>query len=185
MSIDTGGFTDMLLERVTAILENSPTPVLVGDGIAPHGGGWTEGQPGKGSFIPYMTVVFVGGTAQTSGLVQGDRDWMLGYSIKGFHATRKSLDSMMLLVRDSLAAVTVGNKLDHPLIGDKDQWQVLKVHYDNLGSVQRVDSVNPPYWQAFDAIRLECAHKQPPRAKTVSIGASPQSRRPAGTGVLA
>lgn len=146
--IDTGAFTDALL----AMLADGG--VLVGDGVAPESGGWDKGQPQVSRFVPYATLGFSGGGVHIDPIAPlGGEDWSLSFSLRSFGGSRKQVD----WVAASARAIVVSVGAARPLVGG---FRVARVSWQSLGAVSRVDSVDPPYWQVYDAFSLLCMNDE-------------------------
>lgn len=147
-AIFTRGFlTDNLLDHLEAQLRLKPYQLLVGDGIAPKEGGWSEGQPGEGKFVPY-TVVSTGPASanQRSPLGVDNDSWRADYSFRAVGGSRQQAD----WVADRIREVAHDFPKDY---GDP-QWRVIRVQFTSLGAVSRNDQVDPPYWELSDSVSL-------------------------------
>ena len=144
--INHGALTDALITRVT-----TGSAQLVGDGIAPEGGGWATGQPNKGIFVPYIVVVSQGARVSTENFT-GFMDWRVTWSTRNFGGSRKQVDWVAQKSRESI------DSINKTLFGESgDQYKIINVEWDSLGAVQRIDTVNPPFWQTFDSFALICS----------------------------
>lgn len=134
-----------------ALAEAAPSsPILVGDGVAPEEGGWSAGQPGRGSFAPYVTLA--GGSATPAPVNHiGDRfvDWIVTYQLRATGASREQVD----WIGDRVAGVLwarVGAKLTL----DGETWKVVDLRLPSRGAPGRTDTTDPPYWEAADVAEL-------------------------------
>lgn len=146
--LDHGLLTDLVLahlESQVAGLVDSPALPLVGDGVAPDGGGWLEGQPGAGVFRPYVVVASAGAVPRYLDVSSFDPDWGVGFSLRSYGGSRKQCDWMATLSRRAVAGVA------SLAVGE---WRVIGVEWGTLGPVSRVDATSPPFWQSFDSVSL-------------------------------
>lgn len=142
-----GVLTDALLDH----LHDALTPgVLVGDGEAPTGGGWTTGEPGDGTFTPY-TVLSTGRAAPISGqpdtLASAHSSWACAYGLRSVGGIRGQGDYTADLVR--AAAVTFTGLLT---LGDR--WKVEAVRFTELGAMRPNRAVDPPMWEVDDVVQI-------------------------------
>lgn len=141
--IDHGALTDALLAHLAEV-------ELIGDGVAPSGGGWVEGQPNVVAFRPYAVLVDGGMQPITSpNLIKTSRpDWTASWSLRYFGGSRKQCDWIAGLFRpaiEGLRGQTFGI----------DPHKIRSVDPLMMGAVSRNDQVDPPYWQAFDSLTLQ------------------------------
>lgn len=139
--IDTGALTTKVIERFAA------HGLLIGDGVAPTAGGWSEGQPNVDRFVAYSTVSFDGAVPALPDLTIKP-DWEALFSVRHFGGARKQCDFQATATRgviDDLRRMTVGD------------FTVIAVTWKSLGAMTRVDQTDPPYWQAFDLVALVCS----------------------------
>lgn len=147
-----GPLTDWILATLTNALETGTdtAEILVGDGIAPKAGGWTEGQPGRGQFIPY--VVLAGGSAGPApNPSMGDRfeDWLCNYQLRATGASRAQVD----WIGDRVSSV-LWDQVGARLSLDDTNWRFVDLRLPNLGAPSRTDATDPPYWEAADVAEL-------------------------------
>lgn len=144
-----GVLTDVLLEQVETWLEADGIGLLVGDGIAPVHGGWSDGQAGRGTFVPY--VVFTTGPAthrERDTLWHVNSSWSVSYSVRFVGGSRQQADWSADQSRKAVTAFA-------PRTLDLDgQWQVVQAQYSSLGAIARNDTSDPPYWEGTDAVSL-------------------------------
>ena len=142
-----GALTDHVITALVGLLE--PT-VLVGDHLPPEGGGWPEGQPGTGSFKPYVVISVGPGQPGIPGGPPDDEDvWRLTYSAAANGTPRTMADAVSDRVRDyfeSLGGATV-------TLGSVD-WRILRVRTKSLGGIQLNRSVDPPWLEVVDQMEL-------------------------------
>lgn len=148
--IDHGAFTDALLDALGDV-------ELIGDGIAPSGGGWLMGQPNVVSFRPYGVLVDGGMTPiQSPQLVKTDRpDWSASWSIRYFGGSRKQCEWIAGQFRPSIPEL-------RGMEFGTDVHRIINVSPLMMGAVMRNDQVDPPYWQVFDNLTI---HVTPRNAK--------------------
>lgn len=123
---------------------------LVGDGVAPLDGGWEDGQPGVGEFVPYITVA--GGTAvagRETTMGTDYADWRVTYELRATAASRRQVDATGDQAVDILAA----RRGTRVRLEDAD-WKIVDVRMPVLGSPSRNDTTDPPYWEAADTVEL-------------------------------
>ncbi len=144
--INHGALTDALMTRIT-----TGSGQLVGDGVAPEGGGWATGQPNQGIFVPYIVLVSQGARVSTENFT-GYMDWRVTWSTRNFGGSRKQVDWVAQKSRESI------DSINKTLFGDAGvQFKIISVEWESLGAVQRIDTVNPPFWQTFDTFALICS----------------------------
>lgn len=120
------------------------TGVLVGDGDQPAGSGWV-GVPGQSDFVPYAVMhPLSGGFAQGSlADPHADPEWPVQFSCYG--ASR----SQSMWVADVLRPVVLGWR-PTSIPGVRIRFVAL----DMEGGSRRIDTVQPPVWQAVPRYRL-------------------------------
>lgn len=144
--IDTGAMTELYLDHLRTETEN-----YVGDGVAPAEGGWLKGQPNQSVFVPYIVAVNEGSSVFSQDF-RNVTEWRVSWSMRYFGGTRKQLDWMALKGREAIQSFL---KTEF----GTDVYRVSGIEWRGLGSVNRVDAVNPPYWQAFDSFAFICQRK--------------------------
>lgn len=146
--IDHGALTDAIIAQLTA------TGELIGDGVAPADGGWLKGQPNQSVFAPYTVLVSTGANVMINDL-DGNLDWTVNFNLRHFGGSRKQVD---WIANKTRIAVDAGpNNLLHSTFGTVEVFKITAIQWQNLGSVTRVDTVNPPYWQCFDSVGFVCS----------------------------
>ena len=136
--------------RVGLEVASPASPILVGDGIAPEEGGWTAGQPGRGEFVPYVTLSGGSGTPAPANHL-GDRfaDWVVSYQLRATGASREQAD----WIGDRASAALwahVGDKVNL----DGTTWKLIDLRLPNRGAPSRTDATDPPYWEASEVADL-------------------------------
>lgn len=141
--IDHGALTERLLAHLSLTVDH------VGDGVAPYDGGWLDGQPNSGAFVPYVVLVSQGAYPKVTTFCNG-YDWDVSWSLRSFGGSRKQCDWIALQARESIDAFA-----QH--VFGANPYAVKNVTWGSLGAVQRIDTVDPPYWQSFDSFSLYCS----------------------------
>jgi hypothetical protein len=144
-AVDHGALTDLLLAAIEDYFGVTPLSPLVGDGEAPAGGGWLEGQAGVGVFRPYTVVVSAGAVPLAPDMSSHGVCWKVGFSLRSFGGSRRQCDRQAFMARGGVEAV-------HQLSFGSDPWRVFGFEWTALGPVSRIDSTSPAFWQAFDSI---------------------------------
>jgi len=153
--IDHGALTDLVLETLAAAVAANPDVTTgkeppIGDGVAPAGGGWVEGQPGNGVFVPYGVLASGGGAPRALDLGGHVPGFAIGFSLRAHGGSRSQCDWMATVLRSSIEG------LSHQTFG-ADPWKIINIEWPTLGPVSRVDAVAPPFWQVFDTFNLICS----------------------------
>ena len=144
--IDLGALTELLIAELGAV-----EGLLVGDGIAPMDGGWLQGQPNQSVFRPYVVLSSQGASPRENTPWTGtDPAWAVTWSLKHFAGSRKQLDWAALQARAAVHGIT-------KTTFGVDVYKVHALEWSSLGSINRIDSVDPPFWQAFDTFTLVCS----------------------------
>lgn len=126
--------------------------VLIGRGVAPPEGGWSAGQPGQGTYVPY--VVLKTGAAITPGPGQPERlgrvrtSWVVSYAFTYHGKMESAVDEYADVVRDEIIA------LDKALTIDGVEWRVQQVKFDRLGATEIDNSTSPGHWRLTDDVSL-------------------------------
>ena len=149
--MDHGALVDAFLAHLSVTVALGFTvgsEPLVGDGVAPVDGGWVNGQPDSGVFRPYSVLVDAGSSPRAADLALSfPGAWTCGWSVRSFGGSRKQCDWMATRAR---AAV---DGMGRTVFGE-DPWTVIGTEWSSLGSVVRIDSTNPPFWQVYDTLSL-------------------------------
>jgi hypothetical protein len=148
--MDHGALTDLVLDALATNMATltAPDPApKVGDGVAPVDGGWADGQPGTGVFVPYVTLV--SGGAAPRALSPGSHIpvWAVGFSVRCTGGSRKQCDWVATTARRALTG------LDKQKFGDPE-WKVINVEWASLGPVTRTDATSPAIWSVYDTITV-------------------------------
>jgi hypothetical protein len=144
--IDTGEMTSYLIARLSESFSGSG--VLVGDGVAPDAGGWTEGTPNTvGGFVPYIVISTTSPTSSTmlntplctTLPVRLD----IPYVLASYQNTRADADAVAAAAREYLK-----NLPAEPVqLGDL-KFRSHDVWVDSLTGAIRNDSTHPKMWSA-------------------------------------
>lgn len=149
MIFSRGVLTDWMLDTMATGLTG--TSILVGDGIAPKAGGWSGGQPGEGSFVPYV-VLSTGPANKTHrepvGMGYQSTSWSATYTLRHVGSVRQQADWAADKVRRVLSDL---KRDDLNLDGT---WNLARAEYTVLGAITRNDSTDPPYWELTDSLSL-------------------------------
>lgn len=137
---------DRLLEHLLTELANAD--LLGGDNMAPEEGGWVNGQPQSGYYKPY-TVLMLQQSSPGESLTHCV-EWTTQFSVRHFAASRRQL---------SWQANKAHVALLRPWVDHLSDWQSSRTRWAAFGSVQRVDTTDPPFWQAYDALEVRVSAK--------------------------
>jgi hypothetical protein len=147
-----GRFTDSLLLQLR---DKMPDPVLVGDGEAPEGAGWTGQQPGQGTYVPWVSL-HTGPGAPNLQEPLGRRlasSWRLTYFVKASGGNRSQCDFAQDAARQILSALH-GLTVSDGTAG----WKVQKSNYVTLGPIDRNDATDPPTFESTDTMEIWLEH---------------------------
>ena len=138
----------LLTKQVIGTLEQG-SKQLVGDGIAPHGGGWLSGQPNVSAFVPYGVVLFSGASLPDPSLRYAEqiRSWETSWRLSSYGGAREQCDWVAALLRGALA----------DCIGEVfGSYKISMAQWRSLGGMTRNDSIDPPMWSVSDTFILRC-----------------------------
>lgn len=150
MSVDLpqrGPFTDQLVAFFT---ERMPAPQLVGDAVKPAGSGWPS-TPQEGDFIGYVTIATAPAArdqAQSDSLASQGSAWNLTYTLLSVGAVRAQADN----IADVSRAIALAFQGLSPLTLGPADWAIQSALATRMGSVDRNDITDPPYWQVSDSV---------------------------------
>ncbi|HEY5787505.1 MAG TPA: hypothetical protein VIT65_22295 [Microlunatus sp.] len=139
-------------ELTKTIFDLLKSTVLLGRGVAPPEGGWPNGTPGSGAFVPY--TVLKTGAATTPGPSQPERlgryrtSWMVAYAVTFHGKNESSVDEYADTVRDQILALPREVSLDGV------DWTVQQVQIARMGATERDDSTSPAHWRLTDDVSL-------------------------------
>lgn len=142
--IDVGAVTKLLVATV-----HQSSGQLVGDGVAPEGGGWLSGQPNVSAFVPYSVVAFQGATLSDPALryAEQTRSWTTTWRMSSYGGAREQCDWMATLARQAV------DKIIKQAAGG---YEVTMVMWGSLGPMTRNDAIDPPMWAVSDTFSLRC-----------------------------
>lgn len=143
--IDTGSLVEEVLFRLR------DGGKLIGDGVAPPEGGWSVGSPNVDQFVPYSVLGFNGATTTLPDL-STNPDWDVAFAIRHYGGSRKQADWQATRVRN---VIEMSRGLTFS--GSPFNYKVIGVYRWQLGTLDRNDQVDPPYWQTFDSFVLMCS----------------------------
>lgn len=145
--IDIGALNDAIREALGEV------GILIGDGQKPDDGGWEEGQPDVGRFVPYTVLLFEGAVPWSPFEVVGTDPfgWEVRWSYRHYGASRKQCDWQAVRARSALQEIRGLRS------GVDDVFEVKGLQYPSLGGLVKVETVNPPFWQSFDQMLLNCS----------------------------
>jgi hypothetical protein len=156
VSIPTiGAGTNEVLKRsalTKTVFDVLKSTVLLGRGVAPPEGGWPNGTPGAGVFVPY--AVLKTGVASTPGPSQPERlgrfrtSWLVGYAVTFHGKNESSVDEYADTVRDQIL------QLPKMLTLDGEDWTLQQVQISRMGATERDDSTSPAHWRLTDDVSL-------------------------------
>ena len=132
---------------VMALSESSGQ--LIGDGIAPKGGGWLSGQPNVSAFVPYSVLIFQGAQLAEPAWSYNEqiRAWTTEWRVTSFGGSREQCDWMASAAREGV---------DDCIGQDFDAYRVSMAQWRALGGMMRDDSIDPPMWSVSDTFTLRC-----------------------------
>lgn len=119
----------------------------VGDNSSPEGEyGW-NGEPGEGTFTPWMILTPLTGTPQRVSGAMGDSstEWVLPYSVFYAGVTRKQSEALADKMREHLTNITRIS-----IATPTGAWRIQKISSTNIGSSIRVGSAYPDYYTQTD-----------------------------------
>lgn len=135
-----------------AIYDFMSTNVLMGRGAAPRDGGWTGGQSGAGTFVPY--VVLKTGRATSPAPGQPERvaisrtSWACNYVLAYHNTMESNVDDYADTVRDFILQLPQTYTLDGV------DWQLQRVTVDGMGETRVDNSTSPAHWSLADDVSL-------------------------------
>ena len=152
--LDRGALTDAVLDHVSTQLA-AATGVTVGkvpplgDHVAPKEGGWVNGQPGSGLFVPYVVLKTGGGAPRALSPATTDPAWAMNFTFVSNGGSRAQCDWMSRALYEAVAG------LKNTRFGDP-AWKVINVEWSALGAMLRNDATDPPFWSVSDTVLLVC-----------------------------
>lgn len=142
--IDIGQLTAQVVMAL-----GSESGQLVGDGIAPQGGGWLSGQPNVSAFVPYGVLLFQGALTADPALRYREqvRAWNTTWRVSSFGGSREQCDWIAALMREGL---------DDCIGQEFGAYRVSMASWVSLGAMTRSDAIDPPMWTVSDTFTLRC-----------------------------
>lgn len=141
-------FRGPLTDRILTSLASVGKPV--GDAEAPKTGGW-QGEPNSEgtNFVPYVVLMPSTGNAQSpSGpIADTTADWILNYNLSSFGVSRKQCEWIADRGRDSIKVL---RNTQQALSATNQIYTIQRIDITSIGSIQRVDVVQPAYWGQVD-----------------------------------
>jgi hypothetical protein len=135
-----------------ALFDHLSANVLIGRGGAPRDGGWSNGQPGSGTFTPY--VVLKTGRASTPATGQPERlgpsrtSWVVGYVLTYHNTMESNVDDYADVARDFLVSFPELVRVDEV------DWRVQRLSIDAMGETRQDNSTAPSHWSVSDDVSL-------------------------------
>lgn len=135
-----------------AVFDHLSANVLIGRGSAPRDGGWQNGQPGAGTYVPY--AVLKTGRATTPATGQPERlgpsrtSWICGYVLTYHNTMESNVDDYADVVRDFLIT------LPQEMTIDGVDWRVQRLSIDAMGETRQDNSTAPSHWSVSDDVSL-------------------------------
>lgn len=157
--IDRNELTKQLLTYMGPLLKAKG--ILIGRGVAPQDGGWSGGgQPGEGTFTPYVVLK----TGQAVTAASGERpslgrsrlSWNLTYTLATHHRLDSLVDELAKIPRRVVLGFSRGVEL---VLGDT-AWTVQEITVPRLGATARDNSTDPAHWQVNDDVSLHVSRAQ-------------------------
>jgi len=143
---------DAFINEVLDLIKT--TGIMAGDHIAPKEGGWSSGQPGKGTYVGY-TALFSGNANFTASVFcPGDYDCQMQFSTRTFGTTRKQADDLARLVRSVLVAVKP----------DAGEYRTNLLYCSQIGANERMDDTEPKRWRVVDTYSVSMVPSVPARS---------------------
>ena len=136
-----------LTNQIKTTLAAAPLVTDVGVAHAPANVGW-NGQPNQqgSNFRPYA-VLSPGASGPYTGPVGGNlQDWQLPYMVTTFGISPDQVE----LIADNLRFQFVTLKNEQLVLGDYT-YKVQQVRIESIGSIQRVEVTEPPYYGQTDS----------------------------------
>ena len=152
--IDICLLTTYLIDTLAAKFEDEGA--LIGDGVAPLVGGWSEGTPNTpAGFTPYLVVK--AGTTSSMGqdtplCTTVPMRFYVPYIITSFENTRADADELAARSRDHLKT------FDTTLLELGDlRFNPSHIFIDSVTGASRDDSIHPKMWSGVTNLRLNVA----------------------------
>lgn len=146
--IARSSLTKALVTYLVSVLEPA---VLVGRGSAPQSGGWSAGQPGVGTFTPYLTIKAGAATPRETEVLGRKRalhSWACSYKMSYASHRESFADDTADKGRKALS-VYKGD-----LVLDGVTWSIEKIDFPRLGATGPNNTTDPPFWDVTDDVSL-------------------------------
>lgn len=144
-SVSRGPITTRLITE----LETAGFPV--GDSTAPDGTyGWS-GEPGTGTFTPWMTITPLAAQMQRPSGSIGDSatEWIMPYSVFYAGISRKQSEALADRMRNALT-----NIARESITTDTGNWHIMKLSCTAIGSTNKIGSTYPDYFTQVDTFEV-------------------------------
>lgn len=148
--------TNQVLKRselTKAIYDALSGSMLLGRGVAPPSGGWSGGQAGAGTFVPY--AVLKTGQATTPAPGEAERmgalrtSWLATYQFTYHERMESAVDDYADVCRDLILS-----ELPMAYTLDGVDWVVQAVQIPRMGATEVDQSTNPAHWRLTDDVSL-------------------------------
>lgn len=127
------------------------TALITGRGIAPPAGGWSDGQPGHGTFQPYVVVKTGQGRPSLPEVIGRDNRvrWQMAYRL----STASSLESTVDRWADVVRKAFLSYRGQVVPLGDAS-YEVEKADINAMGATVANNATNPPAWDVTDDVSV-------------------------------
>lgn len=153
--INIGALTDLVLDYLA-----EQTSQLVGDSLAPEGGGWLKGQPNTGVFVPYITVNGQGAVQRfptMDVLSEAILSWEVTYHLHGHGGSRSQADWIAHEGRAATPGMTGMLFGENDPSGDQHSYRIIATDLKSVSPTTRNLAVDPPYWTVVDTFTFVCS----------------------------
>lgn len=153
--INVGALTDLVIEYL-----RDQTNQLIGDSLPPEGGGWLNGQPNTGVFVPYITVNGQGAEQRFSSLDTLDKailSWEVRYHLHGHGGSRSQADWIAHEGRAATPGMTGLVFGENDPSGDNNAYRIIATDLKSVSPTTRNMSVDPPFWTVVDTFTFVCS----------------------------
>ena len=124
--------------------------ILVGDVVAPTGGGWQEDSSKIGAeFVPYVVVTPNTATPKDPSLDDPSQDWAVPYTVTVYGVDRNQVEDLADVVRVALLAV---KKV--ALTMSQSNWRMTTIKCNSIGGVGYTSAVSPTAYSQSDSFTL-------------------------------
>ena len=144
-SVSRGPITTRLITE----LETAGFPV--GDNTAPDVTyGWS-GEPGSGTFTPWMTITPLAAQQQRPPGSLGDTgtEWIMPYSVFYAGISRAQSEALADRMRNALTNIT-----RESVTTDTGSWRIMKLSCTAIGSTNKIGSTYPDYFTQVDTFEV-------------------------------